>query len=107
MAMRGGSGKLLKSQVKDNIHTKIYKCLKADGVTTPSEPRGGEALTNLRSKKIGQTKVTHNLSKNMLPQFYQTHLQQQLTRVQFLVLGLLLNVLQSSKQVKLDWSYLN
>jgi hypothetical protein len=38
----------------------------------------------------------------MLPQFYQTHLQQQLTRAQFLVLGLLLNVLQSSKQVKLE-----
>jgi hypothetical protein len=74
----------------------------ADGVTTPSEPRGGEALTNLRSKKIGQTKVTHDLSKNMLPQFYQTHLQQQLTRAQFLVLGLLLNVLQSEKQVKLE-----
>jgi hypothetical protein len=38
----------------------------------------------------------------MLPQFYQTHLQQQLTRAQFLVLGLLLNVLQSEKQVKLE-----
>jgi len=38
----------------------------------------------------------------MLPQFYQTHLQQQLTRTQFLVLGLLLNVLQSEKQVKLE-----
>jgi hypothetical protein len=38
----------------------------------------------------------------MLPQFYQTHLQQQLTRAQFLVLSLLLNVLQSSKQVKLE-----
>ena len=38
----------------------------------------------------------------MLPQFYQTHLQQHLTQTQFLVLSLLLNVLQSSKQVKLE-----
>ena len=38
----------------------------------------------------------------MLPQFYQTHLQQHLTQTQFLVLSLLLNVLQLSKQVKLE-----
>ncbi|MEG4200192.1 IS4 family transposase [Microcoleus sp. Pol12A5] len=38
----------------------------------------------------------------MLPQFYQTHLQQQLTRTQFLILGLLLHVLQSERQVKLE-----
>jgi urease accessory protein UreF len=74
----------------------------ADGVTTPSEPIAGEALTYLWSKKIGQQKVTLDLSKNMLPKFYQTHLQQHLTQTQFLVLSLLLNVLQSSKQVKLE-----
>ena len=35
----------------------------------------------------------------MLPLFYQTHLQQHLTRTQFLVLSILLNLLQSERQV--------
>ena len=39
-------------------------------------------------KKIGLMKLTNDLSKNMLPLFYQTHLQQHLTRAQFLVLRL-------------------
>jgi hypothetical protein len=38
----------------------------------------------------------------MRPLFYQRHLQQHLTRAQFLVLGILLNPLQSSRQVKLE-----
>ena len=38
----------------------------------------------------------------MLPQFYQTHLQQHLTPAQFLVLSILLNLLQSSKLVLLE-----
>jgi hypothetical protein len=38
----------------------------------------------------------------MLPLFYQTHLQQHLTRAQFLVLGILLALLQSQRQVKLE-----
>ena len=38
----------------------------------------------------------------MLPLFDQTHLQQHLTRTQFLVLSILLNLLQSEKQVKLE-----
>jgi len=38
----------------------------------------------------------------MLPLFYQTHLQQHLTRTQFLVLSILLNLLQSERQVKLE-----
>ena len=46
--------------------------------------------------------VTNDLSKNMRPLFYQRHLQQHLTRAQFLVLGILLNLLQSSRQVKLE-----
>jgi hypothetical protein len=46
--------------------------------------------------------VTNDLSKNMRRLFYQTHLQQHLTRAQFLVLGILLNLLQSSRQVKLE-----
>lgn len=47
-------------------------------------------------------KCTNDLSKNMLPVFYQTHLQQHLTRVQFLVLSILLALLQSERQVKLE-----
>ena len=38
----------------------------------------------------------------MLPLFYQTHLQQHLTRTQFLVLSILLKLLQSERQVKLE-----
>jgi hypothetical protein len=38
----------------------------------------------------------------MLPVFYQTHLQQHLTRAQFLVLSILLALLQSERQVKLE-----
>ena len=38
----------------------------------------------------------------MLPLFYQTHLQQHLTRAQFLVLSILLDLLQSQRQVKLE-----
>jgi hypothetical protein len=38
----------------------------------------------------------------MLPQLDQTHLQQHLTRAQFWVLGILLNLLQSSRLVLLE-----
>ena len=38
----------------------------------------------------------------MLALFYQRHLQQHLTRTQCLVLGILLNLLQSERQVKLE-----
>lgn len=37
-----------------------------------------------------------------LPQFYQTHFQSQLTRAQFLILEILINLLQSQKQVRLE-----
>ena len=43
------------------------------------------------------------LSKNiMLPKFYQTHLQKQLTHIQFVLLTILLNLVQSEKQVRLE-----
>ena len=43
------------------------------------------------------------LSKNiMLPKFYQTHLQKQLTHIQFVLLTSLLNLVQSEKQVRLE-----
>jgi hypothetical protein len=35
----------------------------------------------------------------MLPTFYQTHLQKQLTQAQFILLTILLNLIQSEKQV--------
>src|SRR4028119_1941851 len=38
----------------------------------------------------------------MLPSFYQTHLQKQLSHTQFVLLAILLNVLQSEKQVRLE-----
>ncbi len=38
----------------------------------------------------------------MLPPFYQTHLQSQLSRADYLLLTLLINLLQSIKQVKLE-----
>lgn len=38
----------------------------------------------------------------MLPLFYQTHLQTQLNRSEYLLLTILLNLLQSIKQVKLE-----
>ena len=38
----------------------------------------------------------------MLPTFYQTHLQKQLTHAQFMLLTILLNVIQSKKQVRLE-----
>jgi hypothetical protein len=49
-------------------------------------------------------KVTLDLSEYMLPKFYQTHFQTQLSRSQFLVLEIILNLLGSEKQVRLEVS---
>jgi hypothetical protein len=38
----------------------------------------------------------------MLPTFYQTHLQKQLTHAQFILLPILLSLIQSEKQVRLE-----
>jgi len=38
----------------------------------------------------------------MLPTFYQTHLQKQLTSAQFILLTILLSLIQSEKQVRLE-----
>ena len=38
----------------------------------------------------------------MLPTFYQSHLQKQLTQAQFMLLTILLNVIHSQKQVRLE-----
>jgi hypothetical protein len=46
--------------------------------------------------------VPHMRARKAIPLFYQTHLQQHLTRTQFLVLSILLNLLQSERQVKLE-----
>ncbi len=40
--------------------------------------------------------------KIMLPTFYQTHLKKQLTYVQFILLTILLDLIQSEKQVRLE-----
>ena len=40
--------------------------------------------------------------QKMLPTFYQTHLQKQLTHAQFLLLTILLDLIQSEKQVSLE-----
>jgi len=47
-------------------------------------------------------KVTLDLSEYMLPKFYQTHFQTQLSRSQFLVLEIVLNLYGSEKQVRLE-----
>lgn len=47
-------------------------------------------------------KVTLDLSEYMFPKFYQTHFQTQLSRSQFLVLEIVLNLLGSEKQVRLE-----
>ena len=39
----------------------------------------------------------------MLPTFYQTHLKKQLTHAQFILLTILFSLIQSEKQVKLEW----
>ena len=41
--------------------------------------------------------------KIMLPTFYQTHLKKQLTHAQFILLTILLSLIQSEKQVRLEW----
>ena len=38
----------------------------------------------------------------MLPTFYQTHLQKQLTQAQFILLTILLNLIESEKQVRVE-----
>ena len=47
-------------------------------------------------------KVTLDLSEYMLRKFYLTHFQTQLSRSQFLVLEIILNVYGSEKQVRLE-----
>ena len=39
---------------------------------------------------------------NMLPQFYQVHLKSQLSKNQYILLNLLIELLQSQKQVRLE-----
>jgi hypothetical protein len=41
--------------------------------------------------------------KRMLLTFYQTHLKKQLTHAQFILLTILFSLIQSEKQVKLEW----
>ncbi len=54
-------------------------------------------IKNDRSRIVNKTDLI-----KMLPLFYQTHLQQQLTRAQFIVFSLLLALIQQQKQVSLE-----
>jgi hypothetical protein len=42
------------------------------------------------------------IPKNMLPAFYQTHLHKPLTQAQFILLTILIDLIQSEKQVRLE-----
>ena len=42
------------------------------------------------------------IPKNRLPAFYQTHLQKPLTQAQFVLLTILIDLIQSEKQVRLE-----
>jgi hypothetical protein len=53
-------------------------------------------------KKDRSSFVNKTYQMKMLPTFYQTHLQSQLSRSEYLTLTLLLNLLQSIKQVRLE-----
>ena len=54
------------------------------------------------SKKNGQGLSTRALRLKMLPQFYQTQLQNRLNPTQYLTLQLLVGLLQFHKQVRIE-----
>lgn len=53
-------------------------------------------------KKDRSLFVNKTYLMKMLPLFYQTHLQSQLNRAEYLLLIMLVNLLQSLKQVKIE-----
>lgn len=56
----------------------------------------------MESKKDRLAIETARLLQKMLPKFYQTHLQTQLSVNQYILLNLLVELLQSQKQVRLE-----
>jgi hypothetical protein len=63
----------------------------------------GQRLSCVVVKKDRQHNCyTPAYPKKMLPTFYQTHLQKQLAPAQFILLTILLNLIQSEKQVRLE-----
>ena len=72
-------------------------------MTTRQNPYGVKIEQRCGKKKIGSLFCsTLAYLKNMLPTFYQTHLQKQLTRTQLILLTILLDLIQSEKQVRLE-----
>lgn len=59
-------------------------------------------ISSIGAKKIGASIDTARLSLKMLPSFYQTYLQKQLSANQYILLNLLVELLQSQKQVRLE-----
>lgn len=53
-------------------------------------------------KRDRSTFVNKTYQMTILPVFYQTHLQSQLNRAQYLTLTILISLLQSIKQVRLE-----
>src|SRR4028119_2066470 len=73
------------------------------GGDNPPETLMGQRLSCVVVKKDRQHNCyTPAYPKKMLPTFYQTHLQKQLAPAQFILLTILLNLIQSEKQVNLE-----
>jgi hypothetical protein len=73
------------------------------GGDNPPETLMGQRLSCVVVKKDRQHNCyTPAYPKKMLPTFYQTHLQKQLAPAQFILLTILLNLIQSEKQVRLE-----
>jgi hypothetical protein len=73
------------------------------GGDNPPETLMGQRLSCVVVKKDRQHNCyTPAYPKKMLPTFYQTHLQKQLVPAQFILLTILLNLIQSEKQVRLE-----
>jgi hypothetical protein len=71
------------------------------GGDNPPETLMGQRLSCVVVKKDRQHNCyTPAYPKKMLPTFYQTHLQKQLAPAQFILLTILLNLIQSEKQVR-------
>jgi hypothetical protein len=59
-------------------------------------------LSQLAVKKDGVTLVKKPHQLKMFPQFYQIHLEQQLKNTEYLTLKILVDLLQSQKQVSIE-----
>jgi hypothetical protein len=74
----------------------------SDGVTKGRSCKMGKEFETTETKKDRLSIVQLNLSQQMLPKFYQTHLRNQLKLADYLTLSIIINLLQSIKQVNLE-----